>query len=209
MYKNIIFDWSGVVSDNFADCHLAIGDMFEELGLKKLSAAELKREWCQPYMDFYHKYVPDLSAEAEEALFRKYIVKYAKYRIYPGMKELLTGLKAADRDLIVLSADIEKTVIGLIERHGLENCFDKLYTGVRDKRELIKQIIEDHNFKPGETVIIGDSEHEVDAGKYAGIKTIAVTWGFKDEESLAEAKPDYIINDINELQSLILGKNKS
>ena len=48
---------------------------------------------------------------------------------------------------------------------------------------------------------MGDSDFDIQAGKGAGLITIAVTYGFRDRESLSNA--DFIIDSIGELLTLI------
>jgi phosphoglycolate phosphatase len=45
---------------------------------------------------------------------------------------------------------------------------------------------------PGETVMVGDREHDVLAGKANGTRTIAVTYGYGSAHELKQASPDCI-----------------
>ncbi|HEX9112758.1 MAG TPA: HAD hydrolase-like protein, partial [Nitrospirota bacterium] len=52
------------------------------------------------------------------------------------------------------------------------------------------------------TVIVGDGTADVRAGKAAGVITCSVTYGFRSEEELRKAGPDYIIHELSELKGL-------
>ena len=52
---------------------------------------------------------------------------------------------------------------------------------------------------PQNTYFIGDSEVDVLTGKNAGMKTVAVSWGFRDRKVLEEAEPDVIIDSREQL----------
>ena len=52
---------------------------------------------------------------------------------------------------------------------------------------------------PQDTYFIGDSEVDVLTGKNAGMKTVAVSWGFRDRKVLEAASPDVIIDSRAEL----------
>ena len=56
MFKNIIFDWSGVVKDCIEAHVWGVGRMMETFGEKEISRNELKNNWVQPYMNFWNKY---------------------------------------------------------------------------------------------------------------------------------------------------------
>jgi phosphoglycolate phosphatase len=53
-------------------------------------------------------------------------------------------------------------------------------------------------------VIVGDGTTDVRAGKAAGIITCSVTYGFRSEEELRAAGPDYVIRDLAELKELFV-----
>lgn len=52
------------------------------------------------------------------------------------------------------------------------------------------------------TIMVGDSEADMGAAQRAGVKTVAVTWGYRSESDLKELKPDYIIGKAEELLDL-------
>ena len=55
MFKNIIFDWSGVVKDAVEDHVWVVNKMFKNLGGKEISLEEMRQNWEQPYMKFWNK----------------------------------------------------------------------------------------------------------------------------------------------------------
>ena len=55
----------------------------------------------------------------------------------------------------------------------------------------------------GDTVFIGDSPHDVAAGRAAGVRTAAVLWGPFPREELARQVPDYWLMDPTEIGSLL------
>jgi len=61
----------------------------------------------------------------------------------------------------------------------------------------ILHVIEKIGAGPQESIIVGDSNYDIEAGKKAGIKTIAVTYGYREKEYLMSA--DYIIDRFNDL----------
>ena len=53
--------------------------------------------------------------------------------------------------------------------------------------------------------MVGDSTHDMEAGKAAGLHTCAVTYGYRPAEVLKEAKPEFMIGAFAELLELPLG----
>ena len=91
MFKNIIFDWSGVVKDAFKGHLWIVNKMFEKFGVKEMSHEELQKKWEQPYMLFYNKYIPDLTKEDQDKLWHDLILDKdcPKSQEYPGMTDLI------------------------------------------------------------------------------------------------------------------------
>jgi phosphoglycolate phosphatase-like HAD superfamily hydrolase len=206
MFKNIIFDWSGVVKDAAKNLEWIVKKMFEELGEKEISIKEIKQNWEQPYMKFWNKYYPDLSLEKQKKLYHKIISRKdcPRENAVVGMPELIKNLKKRGINMSIVSSDNTKNLLAEIKEYGLENIFDEIITDVHDKSEGVGELIKKYNFNLEEAVFIGDSNHEVEVGKHFGIKTIAVTWGFSTEEKLASTNPDYLIREVKELENILI-----
>ncbi len=89
MIKNVIFDWSGVVKDCVEEQIVISNKILKHFGAKEISMAELKEEWCQPYMNFYKKYIPNITMEEQSIAFRKANSESPRAKFYPGIPELI------------------------------------------------------------------------------------------------------------------------
>ena len=52
------------------------------------------------------------------------------------------------------------------------------------------------------TVMIGDTEIDIEAGKRVSVRTCGVLFGFGRQETVRMAEPDYLVESVGELQSL-------
>ena len=57
--------------------------------------------------------------------------------------------------------------------------------------------------KPENTLYVGDSDVDIQTAKNSNLKSVGVTWGFRDRELLEEEGADFIINTPCELLELI------
>ena len=205
-YKNIIFDWSGVINDNQLTTYQVILKVFEHFGIAEISYDEFRKEWEQPFMLFYNKYLPDLSLEVENKVYRNIYQKVIKDyppKPYPGIVEVVNKCNE-NKELFIVSSDHREYLLGEIKDFGFENVFNEVVGSVHDKEDGLRGIAVNNNLELDKTIFIGDTAHEVDVGQKVGIKTGAVTWGIHSEERLKQAKPDYIIHNLKELESIIL-----
>jgi pyrophosphatase PpaX len=54
-----------------------------------------------------------------------------------------------------------------------------------------------------EAVFVGDSPHDIQAGRAAGVATIGAAWGAFDRETLATAQPDHLIECMSDLPGVL------
>ncbi len=209
MIKNIIFDWSGVISDDIFLIYKAIMVVFKKFGAEEISFEEFRREYEQPYMIFFHKYLPGLVRIDEEEAFKlayKELVLENPPKLFFGIKDGLERFKKSGITMIILGSMFREALLREIENFGLQGIFKEFNTDVHDKAEFINDIIKRNNFNPKETIFIGDTTQEVDAGKKGGTLTAAVTWGYQSEEKLRAANPDFLVHNLEELEKIIFAK---
>jgi phosphoglycolate phosphatase len=58
---------------------------------------------------------------------------------------------------------------------------------------------------PGSCFIIGDSTIDLETAHHAGMRSVAVTWGYHNIPALRDANPDEIANDPRALGMLLMG----
>ena len=51
--------------------------------------------------------------------------------------------------------------------------------------------------------MVGESRMDIEAGKNAGARTCAVTYGFGRKEDLVRARPDYILDSITAVKGIL------
>lgn len=204
MIKNIIFDWSGVIKDSVENHLLVVNKMFKDLGIEEISLVDLKENWKQPYMLFYNKYLPNLTIEEEQIAYKKAIASSPKGKPFSDIVEVIKDFKTKGIKMFVLSSDFPETLLPEIKSFGLDNIFTSVITNVHDKSEGLRELIKAHNLKLKETIFIGDSNHEIEESQQAGVHAGAVTWGFSTKKRLKALKPTYLINNLEELKSIIL-----
>lgn len=58
---------------------------------------------------------------------------------------------------------------------------------------------EDLGAEPSEIIYIGDSEVDIRTGQAAGVKTVLVSWGFRQPEELRKAGAEIIVDSTREI----------
>ena len=71
------------------------------------------------------------------------------------------------------------------------------------KVENLEKCVKLCNVKKENSYFITDTVGDIKEGLAAGLKTIAVTWGFHNKELLNGLKPSYLINNPKEINNII------
>jgi pyrophosphatase PpaX len=131
--------------------------------------------------------------------------------LVPGTRETLERLKAAGLRLgVVTSKGLVVAMEGL-NLFDLAPYFDTFVTHedtTRHKPHPDPLLVASKRLgiEPANLVYVGDAVVDVQAGKAAGMRTVAVTWGAGEPEALARAGPDYLFESIEEVAALLAGE---
>lgn len=205
--KNIIFDWSGVVRDTITSQLWIVNRIFKKYGVSEITLEEFRENWEQPPRLFYQKYLPkDYIEEERLKIYREAVFDKDGPRVSAFLKvvELIHACKSNNAFLAVVSSDLPETLYAEVKDYGLENILNEIVADVENKLEAVRKIIKENNLNPQDTFFVGDSNHEIDVTKETGIKSVAVTWGFTSEKKLRARNPDYVANNVQELEDIIL-----
>ncbi len=204
MIDNIIFDWSGVVKDCVLDHLVVINKILKQFDGKEISLKELQENWRNPYMRFYAKYLPNLTTEEQNVAYGKALAESPKAKAYPGISDLIKRAKKTGKKIFVVTNDTPDTIFPEIKSFDLEGVFDDMVIHVYNKLDGTIELMERNKLVSENTIVIGDTNYEIEIGKNLGIKSIAVTWGYNSENVLKAMDPDFIVHNIKELEEIIL-----
>jgi len=96
-----------------------------------------------------------------------------------------------------------------ISRHfGIETNLDSIEgrkneIAIKPAPDQFLKICKELNVNSQNSLMVGDTELDIECGKSAGAKTCAVSFGYRKVEELNKLNPDFLINDLSEILSLI------
>ncbi len=208
MIKNIIFDWSGTLSDDFLPVCKATLIVLEKRGVKNVSMDKFREEFELPALNFYRRYLPNIKKEELRKEFIDAIYSIDGPKPFPEAMKFLESLHEKGVKIALLSSHLRKKVEEEIDDYGFAKFFKHVKGSAHDKREEIVGLLDECEFKEEETAFVGDMTHDIESGKKANVTTIAVTWGYEPKEKLEKANPDHIVESFDELKELILKNPK-
>lgn len=129
-------------------------------------------------------------------------------KLYPGMVETVRALHAAGHPLAVVTSKLEVGARRALKFAQIEDCFD-VVVGIdhtvkhKPNPEPVWHALERLGVAREDAVFVGDSTHDMEAGRAAGVRTVAVLWGPYTRAQLEPTHPDYYVSDFSELSDVL------
>ncbi len=207
--KLVIFDLDGTLIDSSVDITNALNYALEPYSLRKLTVEDSIKLIGEGINRLIEKIAGDMGDAVVDSVTKRFLEHYTKHILdytkeYPGVKETLEKLDKYKK--AVISNKKENLSRMVLEGLGLLQYFDIIIgsdtTPERKPSPVpILKVLSELHINASDSVIVGDSNYDVDAGKAAGVKTIAVTYGYRPREVIAHA--DYLIDRMIDLVPLI------
>jgi phosphoglycolate phosphatase len=220
MIKLLIFDLDGTLADTGQDITHALNYALEPFGVRKYSLEETKAMVGSGISKLLDSLIPGDSPVAEEMrnnngqkpedlVLSRFLEYYDNHLIdntyaYPQVKETLAKLHGFKKTVLSNKREIYSKRV--LEGLDILQYFDLVWgsDSVREKKPSPVPVIDMMQYfqvSKSETLLIGDSNFDVEAGKSAGIKVVAVTYGFRSREYLTKA--DVVIDNFDKLIEVI------
>src|SRR5690606_6523480 len=100
-----------------------------------------------------------------------------------GVREALACLPCKN-DLYLLSTLDQSMLEETLDRLGLRGSFKEVRGSAPDKVAAMPEILRAHGLVRDETVAVGDTPHDIEAARAAGIEALAAGYGYSDADDL-------------------------
>jgi phosphoglycolate phosphatase len=213
----LIFDLDGTLIDSKEDLAHAVNAARRHMGL-----APIENERVYSYVGngapvLMRRAMGPAATEAEVQTALEYFMAYYKDHmldcttLYPGVREALDDLRAGGIRMSVLTNKPVRFSQLLVEGLGLSGHFLRVYGGNSFEQKKpdpagVHKLLEEAAVAPDRALMVGDSDVDIRTARNAGILACGVTYGFQPE-TLEQAPPDILVDDMRELAAMLLGKN--
>lgn len=204
-----IFDLDGTLLDTLQDLANSVNIALEDFGQPVRTVEEVRAFVGNGVRKLMQRAVLEGTDEdLGERIYERFLEVYDREKNhytkpYDGILELIALLKARGIACAVLSNKNDDAVVALCEAH-FPNCFEftqGMRPGVAPKPapDALFALCTRMGINPEDAVYIGDSEVDVKTAQAAGMRLVAVTWGFRSREMLAKAGAKEMIDAPREL----------
>jgi phosphoglycolate phosphatase len=202
--RNIIFDWSGTLVDDLPAVWQATNYVFRQAGLEELTLDRFRSEFCLPFKIFYDRFTPHVPmAQLEEWFHGHFKEVQQSVRELPHAREFLQLCRERRVRTFLLSTIHRDHFAAQCDVTGFRDLLERPYIEVLDKRIKIRELLEENNVKPEETLFVGDMQHDIETAKHGGVVSCAVLTGYSSAEQLRASEPDLMVEHLGELHQIL------
>jgi phosphoglycolate phosphatase len=212
-FQNVIFDFDGTISDSREDIASAQLWVLQQLGVNGVRKEALFPHIGKSLQETFRVLLPEERHGDIPNAVRLYSEYYPSRallttRPFPGVPETLEALAGAGVRLAVASTKRSSGVLRATEHFGITRHFVQLQGSddvpFKPDPAIIHRILRDQGWDPADTLMVGDTAHDIEAGRRASVATCGVTYGASSEAAIRACNPDFVVRRFAELLPLLL-----
>lgn len=203
----IVFDLDGTLTDSKKNIYEAIMAAFRDLNIEETIVEE---EFGKYIGWHFEEIFNDLGIDLKslDAFFESYKSHYYKLlhltTFYPSVVDTIKNLYEKKVKVCLLTTKAQDQADYIIDHLQLREYFTYVMgrrpnVANKPSPEPLQILCDDIEVDIKNAVMVGDTEMDINCGKSAGAKTVAVTYGYRTVEHIKSLEPDFIIDSLNEI----------
>lgn len=204
----VIFDFDGTLADSLADVVAVYNQLAPGLGLRAVSAVDVDRLRGMSPQEALETFQIPLWKVPQVLMHVRTALRGCVHRLkpFPGMVEAVSALHGADYRCGILSSNSSDNIREFLRRHRMED-FALVCTAsnVFGKAKPLRKLVRRAHWPAADVFYVGDEVRDVRAAREAGVRSVAVTWGYSARRTLADEHPEFLVDTPEELVEMLGG----
>jgi len=206
-FRLLAFDWDGTLADSTALIAGAIQRACVDVGVPAPDDIDARHVIGLGHRDAIRHVAPTLTAERHDRFAERfrdhYMVGDAAIPLFAGVREMLGDL---DKRGFLLAVATGKSRVGLaraLAQHGIgdrfaaSRCADEGFP--KPHPDMLLALMDRLDVEPAETLMIGDTTHDLELARNAGVDAVAVSYGAHPVAVLETMKSLSVAHSVTEL----------
>ena len=213
-YPLLVFDWDGTLVDSARTIVACIQAACRDLGLTVPDEARASHVIGLGLKDALSYAIPGLPTDdygkVVESYRKHFLARDPEIPLFPGAQEMLAGLKARGHILAIATGKSRAGLTRALDNTGLRplfvasRCADECAS--KPAPDMLYELMEELGTNPLDTLMIGDTVHDLRMAAHAGVRAVAVSHGAHPRGDLVALAPLACLENIDEL-TLWLAQN--
>lgn len=206
-FELVVFDWDGTLLDSPAAIVASIEAACRDLGLEPPPPARARHIIGLGLHDALSCALPELDPRDYGRLAERYRLHYLardqELELFPGAFDLVRELHGQGRQLGVATGKSRSGLARALASSGLESyfhatrCADECFS--KPHPAMLLEILDQLSVAPERALMIGDTTHDLQMARRAGVAALAVGFGAHPRAALLAEQPLACVGDIAEL----------
>jgi len=202
----VVFDWDGTLMDSEAQIVSCLHAAIDDLSQEAMDDDTVKNVIGLGLREAIDTLVPGQDAAFHEAFvehYRHHWFNSAASQLFDGARDMLELCRQQRLLLGVATGKARRGLERVLGETGLAGMFDA--TRCADEApskphpQMLLDVMQSLDVRPEQTIMVGDTEYDMQMATSAGAGKVAVTCGVHSEERLARHAPLASLRHIAEL----------
>ena len=208
-FRLLVFDWDGTLADSTAIIADCIQRACCDLGLPVPAETAARFVIGLGLADALRQVAPTLAPadypRLSERYREHYLARDPDIPLFAGAREMLDELEARGHLLAVATGKSRAGLARALAQQRLETrffasrCADEGLP--KPHPDMLLALMERCDVGPSETLMIGDTSHDLELARNAGASAVAVTYGAHGADGLAALAPLAMVSSIAQLRA--------
>lgn len=208
----VVWDWDGTIADSTGMITQALIKAADEAGLPALSeerARSIIGLGLRESIEVLYGDIPEFQAQALANNYQRlYYANENNILLFAGIADTIATLDRKGCKQAVATGKGRRGLNAALQQSGLSKFFNATKTVdecfSKPHPQMLDELMDDLVVMPERTLMIGDSQYDMQMGKNAGVITAAVSYGSQTASHLQQYSPDHLFHDVATLSAWLL-----
>jgi len=211
--KTVLYDLDGTLLDTNELIYDSWSYTVKSLTGRILTDEEIRGTYGEILQDSMIRLMPEIDPEEALEFFRAYQrgIFLERIKLFDGVEETLRALKERGYKNGLVTSRLRASAMNAVRYFKLGSLFDAIVTAsdinvFKPDPAPVYLILDKLGGRPEETIFVGDTIHDIEAGLASGVFTVLVDWScaIPHDERDDIPSPDAVIENMPDLLSLVL-----
>ncbi|MFD2160075.1 HAD family hydrolase [Rubritalea tangerina] len=213
MYSHIIFDLDGTLIESLPGIAQALNNALSAHKLPTHSLDAVRGFIGDGSLVLCQRATKDQPESLQLAVHDTFLLEYPKAwkagtSVFEGVLPLIAKLKSMQCTLSILSNKPHHFTTEIVDHFFPDSPFDLVLgqrEGIAKKPDPsgVHELLGELDQSSANSILIGDSTIDIITARNAGIKSLAVTWGYHNKEALLAVAPSHAADTLDEVIEIL------